>query len=65
MKIVTMVEKYTIIGGYRRAEKSRKVLLLMKNAKLEWAGPGAGEEQTMGRPGAGWEQARGRTGVLQ
>ncbi len=32
----------TIKGGYRHAEKSRKVL--MKAAKLGWAGPGAGAE---------------------
>ncbi len=51
-------------GGYRRAEKSRKVLLLMKTAKLG-AGPGAGQEQTMGRPGAGWEQASSRPGAMQ
>ncbi len=53
----------TIKGGYRRAEKSRKVLL-MKTAKLG-AGPGAGQEQTIGRPGAGWEQARSRLGAMQ
>ena len=51
----------TIKGGYRRAEKSRKVLMMMKAAKLGWAGPGAGQEQTMSRPGVGWEQARGRS----
>ena len=51
----------TIKGGYRRAEKSHKVLMMMKAAKLGWAGPGAGQEQTMSRPGVGWEQARGRS----
>ena len=30
--------KSTIKGGYRRAEKSRKVLMMMKAAKLGWAG---------------------------
>ena len=32
----------TIKGGYRRAEKGRKVLMMMKVAKLGWPGPGAG-----------------------
>ena len=57
---------FTIKGGSRRAEKSHKVLMMMmKAAKLGWAGPGAGQEQTMGRPGAGWEQARSRPGAMQ
>ena len=56
---------YTIKGGSRRAKKSRKVLMMMKAAKLGWAGSGAGQEQTMGRPGAGWEQARSRPGAMQ
>ena len=55
---------YTIKGGYHRAEKSRQVMM-MKAAKLGWAGPGAGQEQTMSRPGAGWEQARSRPGAMQ
>ena len=55
----------TIKGGYRRAEKSRKVLMMMKAAKLGWAGSGAGQEQTMSRPGAGWEHARSRPGAMQ
>ena len=46
-------------------KKSRKVLMMMKAAKLGWAGPGAGQEQTMSRPGAGWEQARSRPGAMQ
>ena len=34
---------YTIKGGSRRADKSDKVLMMMmKAAKLGWAGPGAG-----------------------
>ena len=52
-------------GGYRRAEKSRKVLMMMKAAKLGWVGPVAGQEQTMNRPGAEWEQARRRPGAMQ
>ena len=44
----------TIKGGCRRAKKSRKVLMMMmKAAKLGWAGPGAGQEQ--GRNWAGAE----------
>ena len=43
----------TIKGGSRRAEKSRKVLMMMmKAAKLGWAGPGAGQEQGRNRAGA-------------
>ena len=55
----------TIKGGSRRAEKSRKVLMMMKAAKLGWTGSGAGQEQTMSRPGAGWEHARSRPGAMQ
>ncbi len=55
----------TIKGGSRRAEKSCKVLMMMKAAKLGWAGSGAGQEQTMSRPGEGWEQARSRPGAIQ
>ncbi len=51
--------------GSRRAEKIRKVLMMMKAAKLGWAGPGAEQEQTMSWPGAGWEQARSRPGAMQ
>ena len=58
-------KKITIKGGSRRAEKSRKVLMMMKAAKLGWAGSGAGQEQTMSRPGAGWEHARSRPGAMQ
>ena len=39
--------------------------MMMKAAKLGWAGPGAGQEQVMSRPGAGWEQARSRPGARQ
>ena len=39
--------------------------MMMNAAKLGWAGPGAGQEQTMSRPGAGWEQARSRPGAMQ
>ena len=56
---------FTIKGGSRRAEKSRKVLMMMKVAKLGWAGSGAGQEQTMNRPRAGWEHARSRPGAMQ
>ena len=56
---------YTIKDGSRRAEKSRKVLMMMKAAKLGWAGSGAGQEQTMSRPGAGWEHARSRPGAME
>ena len=40
----------TIKGGSHRAEKSRKVLMMMKVAKLGWVGP-VGQEQ-------GWSKAK-------
>ena len=51
MNIYILLYYYTIKGGSRRAEKSRKALMMMKAAKLGWAGSGAGQEQTMSRPG--------------
>ena len=39
--------------------------MMMKAAKLGWAGSGAGQEQTMNRPGAGWEHARSTPGAMQ
>ena len=45
----------TIKGGSRRAEKSRKVLMMMKAAKLGCAGAGAGKKQ-------GWTKSRARKG---
>ncbi len=39
----------TIKGGSRRAEKSRKVLMILKAAKLGWTVSGAKQEQTMSR----------------
>jgi len=39
--------------------------MMMKAAKLGWAGSGAGQEQTMSRPGAGWEHARSTPGAMQ
>ena len=58
----------TIKGGSRRAEKSRKVLMMMmKAAKLGWAGPGAGQEQgwSKARAGLKHEQGRSRAGTEQ
>ena len=45
-------------GGYRRAEKSRKVLMMMKAAKLDLAEPepGAGRR----RVGVGQDQGKSR-----
>ena len=40
--ILCIIVYGTIKGGSRRAEKSRKVLMMMKAAKLGWAGSGAG-----------------------
>ena len=45
----------TIKGGSRRAEKIGKVLMMMKAAKLGWAGAGAGKKQ-------GWTKSRARKG---
>ena len=57
----------TIKGGSRRAEKSRKVLMMMmKAAKLGWAGT-AGHEQgrSKARAGLKHEQGRSRAGTGQ
>ena len=52
----------TIKGGSRRAEKSRKVLMMMmKAAKLGLAGPGAGQEQGWSKARAGLKHEQGRT----
>ena len=51
----------TIKGGSRRAENSRKVLMMMKAAKLGWAGAGAGLDQEQGQKG----QKLGRAGAGQ
>ena len=40
--------------------KSRKVLMVMKVAKLGWAGPEEGQEQGKGRVGAGQGQSQSR-----
>ena len=45
----------TIKGGSRRAKKSCKVLMMMKAAKLGWAGAGARKKQ-------GWTKTRARKG---
>ena len=58
----------TIKGGSRRAEKSRKVLMMMmKAAKLGWAGPGAGQGRGKSKARAGQrrEQGRSRAGAGQ
>ena len=47
--------RHTIKGSSRRAEKSRKVLMMMKASKLGWAGAGAGKKQ-------GWTKSRARKG---
>ena len=53
----------TIKGSFRRAEKSRKVLMMMKAAKLGWAGAGAGKRQgrSRSRAEAGTGQELGRS----
>ena len=50
---MTFVICHTIKGGSRRAEKSRKVLMMMKAAKLRWAGAVAGLGQEQGKAGVG------------
>ena len=45
----------TTKGGSRRADKSRKVLMMMKAAKLGWTGAAAGKKQ-------GWTKSRARKG---
>ena len=49
---------YTTKGGSRRAEKSRKELMMMNAAKLGWEGAGAGKEQ-------GWSRSRAGVGIGQ
>ena len=59
---------FTIKGGSRRAEKSRKVLMIMmKAAKLGLVGPGAGQEQGWSkvRVGLKHEQGKSRAGTRQ
>ena len=50
---------------YHTIKKSRKVLMVMKAAKLDLAGPGAGQKQGRSGPGAKKEQgsSRSRGGV--
>ena len=57
---------YTIKGGSRRAEKSRKVLMMMmmKAAKLGWAGP-AGQEQGRSKARVGLKHEQSRAGAEQ
>ena len=65
-KVLTRIAKInvrsliTIKGGYRRAEKSRKVLMMMKAAKRDLAEPepepGAGRR----RVGVGQDQSKSR-----
>ena len=50
-----LIVRFTIKGGSRRAEKSRKVLMMMKAAKLGWTGTRAGKKQ-------GWTKSRARKG---
>ena len=52
----------TIKGGSRRAEKIRKVLMMMKAAKLGWAGP-AGQEHGWSKARVGLKQEQGRNRV--
>ena len=52
----------TIKGGSRRDERIRKVLMMMRAAKLGWAGAGAGKERGWGRSRAGQEQGQGGQG---
>ena len=56
---------FTIKGGSRRAEKSYMVLMMMKAAKLGWAGAGAGQAQGRSRAGAGAGQEQGQEGQKQ
>ena len=60
--IVFLIYIYTSKGGSRRAEKSRKVLIMMKAAKLGWAGAGAGKEQGWSRSRAGAGPGRAEAG---
>ena len=48
----------TIKSGSRHAEKSCKVLMMIKTAKLGWVGAGAGKKQ-------GWSRSRVEAGTGQ
>ena len=50
------MEIVAIKGGSFHAAKTRKGLMMMKAAKLGYAGPGAGQKQTKSRPRAKQEQ---------
>ena len=58
--------RYTIKGGSRRAEKSRKVLItMMKAAKLGWAGARQEKGWSKTRAGLKHEQGTIRAGMRQ
>ena len=64
INLVKLFRKYcSIKGRSHHAEKSCKVLMMMKAAKLGWAGAGAGLEQEQGRSRA--RQGRSRAGQEQ
>ena len=67
LKVKLYIRMFTTIkGGSRRAEKSRKVLMMMlKAAKLGWAGPRAGQEQSKSGAEASEGQEQSRTGTGQ
>ena len=60
MHLVFFEGLIAIKGGSRRAEKSCKVLMMMKAAKLGWAGAGKEQGWSRSRPeaGTGQEQVR-------
>ena len=51
---------FTITGGFRRAKKSLKVLMMKKAAKLGWAGAEAGKELSRNRAGTWQKQSKSR-----
>ena len=53
-----ILSRYNIVSGSRRAETRCKVLMMMKAAKLGWAGAGAGIKQ-------GWTKSRAEVGTGQ
>ena len=59
-----IIDVDTIKGGSRRTEKSRKVLMMMmKAAKLGWAGAGQEQGRSKARAGQKLEQGRSRAGA--
>ena len=52
--LVGSIHLYSIKGGSRKPKKRRKVLMVMKAAKLGWAGKKQGWTKSRARKGRSW-----------